>query len=146
MGKAVLEPSWEYEAELIGEPVDGDTFDLAVRLWPQRIYGDEWLDMGFSIYQKTFAPGEMTLQRVRLAGVDTWEIRGEERERGLLAKEFVEAWFTNFGNECIVRTEKWRGKYGRYVAWVYPPLGHMHIEVSLNQRLLEAGHGEVPNY
>jgi len=62
-----IKPTYTYKAEVV-RVIDGDTFDVR-------------LDVGFDTH---------IFKRIRLLGVDTWEIRGEERERGLIAKEFVE--------------------------------------------------------
>lgn len=53
--------------------VDGDTFDLMV-------------DLGFDVYR---------VIRVRLKGIDTWEVRGSERPKGLVAKARVEELMEN---------------------------------------------------
>ena len=61
-----MKPQYIYKAT-VTKVVDGDTVDLLV-------------DCGFNIIRK---------ERIRFYGVDAWETRGEERERGLKAKEFV---------------------------------------------------------
>ena len=75
-------------------------------------------------------------ERIRFYGVDAWEPRGEEREAGLKAKKFVQD-LLPVGGECVVRTGKEKGKFGRY-------LGEIYIDdKSLNDMLLENGHAEV---
>jgi len=55
-------------------------------------------------------------QYVRLYGIDAWETKGEEREKGLLAKEYLERRLQE-GKVEIEITPEWekkgRGKYGR---------------------------------
>lgn len=96
--------------------IDGDTVVLQI-------------DMGFHC---------LTLQKVRLLGIDTPEIRGEERTKGLAAKEFVENWFALHlvnGTKVFVSTEK-SDSFGRW-------LGEIYAEgqaVSLNSQLMAKGH------
>tara|TARA_R100001510_G_C7617468_1_gene179231 strand:+ start:290 stop:631 length:342 start_codon:yes stop_codon:yes gene_type:complete len=108
-----MRPQYLYKA-VVTKIVDGDTVDLLV-------------DCGFNIIRK---------ERIRFYGVDAWETRGEERERGLLAKQFVEE-VIPVGSEVMVRTGKEQGKFGRY-------LGEIFVDdKSLNEMLLEEGHAEV---
>ena len=86
---------YEYNARYVGN-YDGDTIDLEV-------------DLGFSIKHKI---------RVRLAGVDTPELRGgteESKELAIEARDFVEEALSS--DWVVVRTHKdKKGKYGRYIA------------------------------
>jgi len=91
---------FEYRAMLM-KVVDGDTVDLSV-------------DLGFRIYTKI---------RVRLAGIDTPEVRGPERPQGLDAKDYLKAVLgRNFAVEfgIVIRTNK-TGKYGRWIADIFLP-------------------------
>lgn len=84
-----------YRVKALVNVVDGDTVDLD-------------LDLGFSLVLR---------QRVRLYGIDTPEVRtrdAAEKERGLAAKAFVQAWFAE-GAEVLVRTTK-EEKFGRMLA------------------------------
>jgi|TARA_B100001094_G_C18107267_1_gene759115 micrococcal nuclease len=108
-----MKPQYIYRAT-VEKVVDGDTVDLLV-------------DCGFNIIRK---------ERIRFYGVDAWEPRGEERERGLEAKAFVIE-HCPVGSEVVVVTGKEKGKFGRY-------LGEIFINnKSLNNLLLENGHAEV---
>ena len=84
-----MKPEYSYHAT-VQRIVDADTLDLVI-------------DCGFNI---------KTIQRIRVAGIDAWEVRGPEREKGLKAKEFVES-MMSAGTKVIVRTGKDRGKYSR---------------------------------
>jgi len=97
--------------------VDGDTIDVEI-------------DQGFH---------DRKLIRLRLRGIDTWENRGDNREKGLTAtralRELVE------GKEVVVRTHK-SGKYGRWLADVeievgVEPFGTRVIDIATWLR----GHG-----
>jgi micrococcal nuclease len=97
--------------------VDGDTIDVSV-------------DLGFGVWKK---------ERLRLARINTPEIRGEEKEAGLAAKAFVEVAISD-QEMIIVKTTKETGKFGRYIA---------EIEVSsydqwenLNDLLLKEGYAK----
>lgn len=73
--------------------VDGDTLDLAI-------------DVGFRVH---------TIQRVRLAGVDTPETRGIHRPAGIVVAELVHNWVESFGPTFFVETGKQAGGHGRWV-------------------------------
>ena len=108
--------------------VDGDT-----------IYVD--VELGFFLRQH---------MKLRLAGINTPEIRGSEREAGLQAKVFVERAIP-VGTRVVIKTSK-LGKYGRYIADVYysadteDPHKILHHGHHLNQDLLNAGLAETVTY
>jgi len=97
--------------------VDGDTIDLLI-------------DCGFDIHTK---------QRVRLARVDTPEVRGDERPEGLKASAFVKELLGSV-EQVLVTTEKGKGKYGRYIAEIDVVKDGENI--NLNDRLLAEGLAE----
>lgn len=69
------------------------------------------LDLGLGVWVKD--------QRLRLYGIDTPEVRGEERAQGLVARDWLRA--KALGRAVTVETIKDRtGKYGRWLAilWV----------------------------
>ena len=72
---------YEYKA-IITNIVDGDTFDMDI-------------DLGFNIHIH---------ERVRLLDVDTPEKFGEEKELGLLVKDYATRYFLN--KEVIIKSEK----------------------------------------
>lgn len=72
---------YEYKA-VITNVVDGDTFDMDI-------------DLGFNIHIH---------ERVRLLDIDTPEKFGEEKNLGLIMKQYAEDRF--LGKEVIVRSEK----------------------------------------
>lgn len=79
-------------------------------------------------------------QYIRFYGIDTWEIRGEERPRGLLAKEYVIERLGEGRVEIEIRPEwgsKGKGKYGRWLGIVYIDGQDLNVE------LIKEGHGEV---
>ncbi len=112
---------YKYKAELV-RVVDGDTVVLNV-------------DLGFEIFFKMY---------VRLAEIDTPEIYGvkkesEEYKKGQEAKKFVEEWFANNSNQCLIKSDKDdTGKYGRYLVHIFPPASGFDA-LSLNTTLVQDG-------
>jgi micrococcal nuclease len=105
-----------YYNAIVSDIYDGDTI---------RVH----IDLGFNTW--------IFDMKLRLYGIDTPEIRGEERPLGLLAKEFV-AERIPVGTEIQVMTQKdATGKYGRYLATIFYDGGR-----NLNEELLESGNAE----
>lgn len=125
---------WTYRAEL-ARVIDGDTIDFRV-------------DLGFGHH--------VTPLRIRLAGLNTPEIRGPDKEAGAEAAQYVAAWCTETiaaaspvmdtgrdpGWPFVLETEK-TGKYGRWLATVWARAGTGTIGPSLNRLLLEEGHATL---
>lgn len=87
-------PMYEYRATIV-RVIDGDTLDVDI-------------DLGFHVHIK---------ERLRVARVDTPEIRGEERPEGLKSSAFVKANLP-VGEVVRIRTQK-TGKFGRWLAEVW---------------------------
>lgn len=86
---------YTYRALVIGV-YDGDSITIET-------------DLGFGIKMK---------QKLRLSLIDTPELRGEEREAGLVARDALREKILN--KEIFIETEKdKKGKYGRYLATIY---------------------------
>ena len=95
LGRGVLMVRDEFirEAEVL-RVIDGDTYDMMVSL-------------GFGTYRKI---------RIRLNGEDTWELRGDDRELGLLASEHVERLAADTDGDVLIRSVDYKtGKYGRTI-------------------------------
>ena len=113
----MIEHRYVYDARVVNV-VDADTLDLDI-------------DLGCNVTVR---------ERVRLHRVNAWETRGEEREKGLAAKAYVEV-LVHRHPDVLVRTHKdKRGKYGRYLAELY--IG----DVNINDALVEAGHARYQSY
>lgn len=114
---------YEYQAELT-RLVDGDTMHVQI-------------DLGLDTYQN---------QSIRLYGVNTPEVRGDTKEAGQAATDWVANWFRVHvdlvvpgPNYFTLRTIKdRREKYGRYLGIVVAPDGAI-----LNKDLVDSGHAEV---
>lgn len=112
----MMTPCYRYSA-IVASIYDGDTIRADI-------------DLGFGCWVKN--------AKLRLAGIDTPEIRGGARPAGLAAKEFVSDRIPA-GSEIIIVTDKDRtGKYGRYIATIFYDGGQ-----NLNEQLVESGHAVV---
>ena len=111
---------YEYSAKL-DRVIDGDTVDC-------------FIDLGFKITVK---------ERVRLKGINTPEIRTKdlvEKAKGFAAKERVEELFNGVESFHIKTELDKKGKYGRLLGTIILP---SHVDISLNDILLQEGHAEV---
>ena len=109
-----------YKAHVV-RVIDGDTIVVDI-------------DLGFRISKN----GE----HLRLEGIDTPEVRGAEREAGLVSKAFVEKWVAENGHVLYLRTTK-QGKFGRWLAYIWEsPDVVGDRSKSLNQVLLDKGLAE----
>lgn len=98
--------------------VDGDTLDVMV-------------DCGFRRY---------SIERLRLARINTPETRGEERQAGLVSKSFVEAALPIGSRIALVSTKE--DAFGRWLSEVYY-LDEMQVEQNLSDALLANGLAET---
>jgi micrococcal nuclease len=102
---------YEYNAEII-DVYDGDTMTFLV-------------DLGFSITVK---------EKLRLAGINTPEVRGPEKENGYKVRDYVKKLI--LGKKVKIRVYK-KGKFGRYIAEVILPDGK-----NLTKHLIEKNMGK----
>ena len=75
-------------------------------------------------------------QKIRLLGIDTPEIRGEERESGLIARDRLRELIENKRVLMLSHRDK-TGKYGRWLATIYID------SVNVNQLLVDEGLAKV---
>ncbi len=100
----------DYQAK-VTSVFDGDTITATVRL-----------GLGVSVVKK-----------IRLLGIDTPEMRGEDKAKGAIARDYVRSLILN--KEIIVRTNKDKvGKYGRLLAIILVKIDGK--EVNLNEHLI----------
>lgn len=108
---------YHYRAHVL-RVYDGDTITVRV-------------DLGF----KTF-----TEQRLRLARINAWEVRGSERPAGLNARDWLRTRI--LGKQVLVETLKDKtGKFGRYIAEVETLDGS-----NVNDQLVNLGHAKYQEY
>ena len=104
---------YNYKAKII-DVYDGDTVTAMV-------------DLGFLHFQE---------MKLRLYGIDTPELRGEERERGIIVRDILREMV--LGKEVTIRSYKDKqGKYGRYLANIILEDG-----LEVNQWLVDNGHAK----
>ena len=90
------------------------------------------IDLGFGVFLKN--------QSIRWLEIDAWEMRGEEKLKGTVARDRVRELI--LGKEVIIKTYKDdKGKYGRWLAEVY----YIDTEVlewnnTINEQLIQEGH------
>ena len=104
---------YNYKAKII-DVYDGDTVTAM-------------LDLGFLHFQE---------MKLRLYGIDTPELRGEEREQGIIVRDILREMV--LGKEVTIRSYKDKqGKYGRYLANIILEDG-----LEVNQWLVDNGHAK----
>ena len=97
---------------------DGDTITVRV-------------DLGFHTFR---------VERLRLARINAWEVRGVERPAGLIARDWLRSQI--LGKDVTVTTEKDKqGKFGRYIAEVLMPDGG-----NLSDALVATGNARYHDY
>jgi len=108
---------YEYKA-VVTKVYDGDTITVDIEL-------------GFGVY--------LNKQKLRLAYINTPEVRGEERPAGLISRDRVRELVLE--QNVIVKTYKdSKGKYGRWIAEVfYEANPNEGYTTCLNQQLLNEG-------
>ena len=87
------------------------------------------IDLGFRTWKVN--------EQLRLARINAPEVRGEEKEKGIAARNALRELID--GKEIRIETEK-TGKYGRYIA---------EIEFegkNINDWLVESGHAKYKDY
>jgi len=105
---------YEYKAK-VTRVYDGDTITVDI-------------DLGFFVI--------LHKQTIRLFGLDAPEIRGEERENGLVSKRWLRSKIEN--KDIIIRTVKdAKGKYGRWIGTIL--LTEDEKQVNINDEMIKAG-------
>ena len=103
------------------------------------VYDGDSVTADIDLGLKTWIKGE----KLRLARINAPEVRGAEREQGLLSRDFLRELVE--GKEVIIETIKdKKGKYGRYIAeiWVRHPVAMENV----NDLLVSRGFAEYRDY
>lgn len=104
---------YEYRAH-VTKVYDGDTITVDI-------------DLGFDIV--------LHKQSIRLLGINTPEVRGDEREQGLIARDALAARILD--KDVTIKTHKdSKGKYGRWLGEIYLD------DENLNEWLLTEGYAK----
>lgn len=96
----MIENLYQYRGKIV-DVYDGDTVTCELQL-------------GFNISHKV---------KMRLANIDAPEVRGEEREAGLISRDALREKILD--KEVLIKTKKDKtGKYGRYIVYIF-----LHYEI-----------------
>ena len=108
---------YTYQAKIISV-YDGDTCTAVI-------------DLGFRISFEI---------KLRLAGINTPELRGEERDKGLEARDFLGNLILN--QKVVIKTYKdSQEKYGRYLADIYF-IDSSGNQTHVNQNMVDEGYAK----
>ena len=108
-------PEFVYRAH-VTKVYDGDTITVDI-------------DLGFNIIMRD--------QTIRLYGIDTPELRKEEKQQGIKVRDYVRDMILD--RDVILETFKGKkGKYGRWLGTIYFTTRHTG-QINLNQNLLDKG-------
>ena len=113
---------YNYRA-IVKSVYDGDTYTVDI-------------DLGLNVW--------MHDAKLRLARINTPEVRGEQREQGLKSRDFVKGLID--GKEILIQTIKdTKEKYGRYLAevWFEKEKGNW---ININDLLVKEGLAEYKTY
>ena len=98
---------YEYEATVV-KVYDGDTITVDI-------------DLGLDVWLKN--------KRIRLLGIDTPEMRGDEREQGIVIRDILREKILN--RKIVLQTTRDKtGKYGRYLGVI------IYDNININDWLL----------
>jgi micrococcal nuclease len=111
---------YQYRARVVSV-YDGDTVRADV-------------DLGFFTWIKN--------EQFRLARLNTPEVRGEEREDGLIARDRLRELILD--RDVVIETEK-KGKFGRYIAEVFLEADDGSL-VNVNDVMLDEGFAILTDY
>ena len=106
-----------YPAE-VERVVDGDTIIVSLSLGLDVVLEHQW---------------------IRFYGIDAWEPKKEQREKGLKAKEYLEERLKEGNIEIEIRPEWGQNGKGNFGRW----LGIVYVDgVNVNVEMMEKGHAE----
>jgi micrococcal nuclease len=112
---------YNYRVKKIVSIYDGDTITVDI-------------DLGFNV--------SMNKQKLRLYGINTPEVRGEEREEGLKVRDYVRNELVGLIDIYIESYYDKSGKYGRWLATVYYRKFGEDEYINLNDSLVELGYAK----
>ena len=97
------------------------------------------IDLGLGLWKRK--------EKLRLNRINAPEVRGGEREQGLLARDFLRGLID--GKEVVVQTIKdKKGKYGRYIAdiWIEQETASGIEMLNVSDLIVSKGHAEYREY
>ena len=85
----------------------------------------------------------LTGQKIRLYGIDTPEVRGSEREDGLVSRDWLRDKILD--KWVVIKTHKdSKGKYGRWLGTIFTE--EAGIQTNINEQLVSEGLAECRQY
>ena len=112
----MMEGLYNYRISKVVSVYDGDTITVDI-------------DLGFNMIMRN--------QKLRLYGIDTPEMRGEEKEEGKRVRDFVRELLLDNDDVWIKSYRDKSGKYGRWLATVYYKIDADIKYNNLNNLLIE---------
>jgi len=114
---------YQYHVAEVVRCIDGDTIQLV-------------FDLGFHLRLNATC---------RLYGINCFEKRGPEREKGLAAQECLEELIEGKRLWCVSRKnpKKQQGKYGRWLVDLWVESDDSENGMNVNQELIRRGHATV---
>jgi len=114
---------YTYDVEVVSV-YDGDTIRVNI-------------DLGFGhVWKGSDGKGV----KIRLFGINTPEVRGEQREEGLKSKQYLINLLS--GERVVLKTRRDKtGKYGRYLGELYIQKGEREW-MNINKTLVKEGYAE----
>lgn len=104
------------------------------------VYDGDTITVDIDLGLNTWIRGE----KLRLHRINAPELRGIEREQGLLSRDFLRSQID--GKEVFIQTIKdKRGKYGRYIAEIWVPEEN-DVWTNMNDLLVEKGFAHYQDY
>ena len=106
----------------------------------QSVYDGDTCTVDIDLGLRAWVRGE----KIRLHRINAPEVRGKERQAGLLSRDFLRSQID--GKPVLVQTLKdKKGKYGRYLGeiWLESPSGEL---VNMNDRMVEEGFAVYKDY
>lgn len=95
----------KYYLSEVTKVVDGDTVDLKFKVWSDIILE----------------------KRIRFENIDTWEVKGQDKNKGIAAKDFLIKLLSR--GKVYLRTSGATGKYGRTLGSLYVVVDEKIVDV-----------------
>lgn len=106
----------------------------------QSVYDGDTCTMNIDLGLGTWLHNE----KIRLARINTPELRGDERPEEILARDFLRERID--GHQVFISTLKdKKGKYGRYIADIWREDAEGNY-INVNDELVNAGHAKYVQY
>jgi micrococcal nuclease len=103
------------------------------------VYDGDTVTVDFDLGLHTWIKGE----KIRLHRINAPEVRGKERPRGLLSRDYLRGLI--LGKEVIIETFKdKKGKYGRYLGEIWLLVDEDYVNI--NDDIVRKGYADYKEY